>query len=114
MSSFPGLNLEDYVMWQHDLIVDNQTHANPSLRIAEVLGVDTRRVRINAEQFAPILALYEAWREQIEYKLLDFDEDSQSWRDYAGCSFDFVPEEVVDAAYKIRQELAVAQSNQHG
>jgi hypothetical protein len=37
----------------------------------------------------PLLALYEPKREWIEDKLLDFDEESQSWRAYNSAVFRF-------------------------
>ncbi len=105
MSSIPGYELKDYVMWQHDLIVDGNTGANPSLQIAEALNIATRRIRITAEQFAPILAMYEPHRELIEHALHEFDEDNQSWRDYAGYAFDGVPETVGDETQRLRDAL---------
>lgn len=104
MSSIPGYELEDYVMWEHDLIVGDHDSANESLRIVEILGRPTRRVRITREQFAPLLNLYEPHREAVERSLLDFDEDSQSWRDYAGYAFT-VPSRVIDAANDLRNTL---------
>lgn len=106
MSSLPGYTLEDYVEWQHDLIVDDKHGVNMSLDIAETLGVSTRRrPTITKEQYAPILALYEPYRDQVEDKLLDFDEENQSWRSYAGCAFGFIPESVWNEANAIRTTL---------
>jgi hypothetical protein len=105
VSSIPGYDLEDFVMWNHDLIVDDQSHANASLQIAEACGVPTRRITITKEQFNPILALYEPWREQAERALHEFNEETQSWRDYAGYSFDSIPESVWDAANMLRFNL---------
>lgn len=91
MSSLPGLTLESYVAWNHDLIVNGDGTSNPSLEIAEAMGVKTRRRSVTAEQFAPMIALYEPYREQVENRLVDFDED-KSWRDYASFCFDFIPD----------------------
>lgn len=56
MSEIPGYMLEDFIEWQHGFI-------NPEL-----------------------LAKYEPYRERIEIWLDGFDEETQSWRDYAsGC-----------------------------
>jgi hypothetical protein len=97
MSSCPGSTLEDFLMWDFDLIVDGNGGANPSLQIAEAVGVQTRRRRLTAEQFAPIVTLFEPHREQVEYKLGSYDEDENgSWRDYAGYAFDFVPRTLYD------------------
>ncbi len=104
MSSLPGLGLEDFVMWAHDLIVDGNTGANKSLQIAEALGVPTRRIRVTGDQFQRILDLYEPYREDVERRLSDFDEAAQSWRDYASYSFGFVPDEVWDAGHRLRQQ----------
>ena len=101
MSSLPGYNLEDFVMWYFDLIVDDNRNANQSLKIAEALGIKTRRISITVEQFKPILVLFEPWRNEIEEHLSDFDEEYQSWRDYAGYSFDFIPNEIFNKANKI-------------
>lgn len=109
MSSCPGATLERYLEWLWDLIVDGDTGANPSLQIAELMGVDTRRIRITAEQFAPILALYEPYRELIEDKLMDYnEEDNGSWRDYACYAFDSVPESIDDQAEVLRKALTDA------
>lgn len=99
MSSWPGPSLEDFLMWQFDLIVDNDGSANHSLQIAEAMGVDTRRKRITGEQFAPLVALFEPHREYVERRLDDYsEENSGSWRDYAGYSFDDIPKEIDNAA----------------
>lgn len=98
MSSCPGSTLEDYLMWDLDLIVEDQNQANESLRIAEALGVKTRRKLITQLEFNPIVALFEPHREVVEYLLQDFDDDTQSWRDYAGASFGFISETLYDQA----------------
>lgn len=78
-------------MWNYDLIVDGDGSANPSLEIAEALGVQTGRRRLTQEQFAPVVALFEEHREYVEGRLEEFDEETMSWRDYAGYSFDDIP-----------------------
>ena len=96
MSSLPGLDLESYVMWQHDLIVDGDGSANPSLVMAEALGTVPRRLCLTKDQFAKVLNVYEHLREDIERKLGEFDEENQSWRDYAGYAFSFVTDEIFE------------------
>ena len=92
-------------MWNHDLIVGEDDHANISLQIAETLGLVQRRKSITREQFAPILALYEPYRDKIEGKLCDFDEENQSWRDYAGYAFDFVSTSVSEKVNELIKSL---------
>lgn len=83
MSSIPGYTLEDFVAWQWNLVVDEAPENNISLGFAEALGNIPERPRLTKEQFAPILAVYEPFREDIERRLDDFDEDNQSWRGYS-------------------------------
>jgi hypothetical protein len=97
MSSLPGYTLEDYLRWNWNLIVVGQPDANPSLRMAEALGVKTNRTTLTPEQFASYVQQYEPYREQVEQRLQDFDDETQSWRDYAGCAFDFLPELIPNA-----------------
>lgn len=95
MSSRPGFTLESYVMWNHDLIVDGDTSANLSVSIAEACGTSTRnRKQLAAAEFTPMLNVYEPFREQVEHALSEFDDDNQSWRDYSGYAFDFIPRDV--------------------
>jgi len=84
MSSCPGSTLEDFLMWNFDLVVDGYGGANPSLQIAEAIGVQSGRRRLTAAQFSPVVALFEPHREQVEYALGSYCEDENgSWRDYA-------------------------------
>lgn len=101
MSSLPGYFLEDFLMWNYDLIVEGDADANTSLKIAEALGMITRRRELTKQQFKPVVDLFEKYREDVERKLDDFDEDEQSWRDYAGYGFDFIPEEIYDKGLKL-------------
>lgn len=110
MSSLPGYKLEDYLAWQWDLIVDGDTGANKSMEIAESLGIPSRRICITLEQFQPLLALYEPYRDYIEERLTDFDEGTMSWRDYAGWAFGDVPPSVDEEAGNIRVSLKVEPS----
>lgn len=98
MSSIPGYTLESFVMWNADLIVDGDGSANTSLAIAEAVGIPTRRRCISAADFRRIIELFEPYREYVENNLLEFDEHTQSWRDYAGYAFDAIPKEVFASA----------------
>jgi hypothetical protein len=102
VSSWPGPDLEDFLMWQYDLIVDGDGSANPSLQIAEAVGVDTRRKSITREQFLPLLELFEPLRVDVERRLDWYnEEDCGSWRDYGGYAFDFIPKEIEAKAAEI-------------
>ena len=96
MSSLPGLNLEDYVAWNYDLVVEDAPEANWSLGAAEMLGTVSKRRRMTKAEFAKVLEHFEPYREQVENWLMDFEEDRQSWRDYAGYSP--VPHDVFERA----------------
>lgn len=102
MSTCPGGYLEDFLKWQLDLKVIDTRDANPSLQLAEMVGTSTRvRPVLNKQEFATIVALFEEYRELIEHRLDDFDEDNQSWRDYAQYVDDDVPEALYDRAREI-------------
>lgn len=103
MSSWPGSTLEDFLMWNYDLVVDGDGGANPSAQIAEILGTATRpRPRITAKQFAPIVALFEPYREAMERHLNWYDEaNGISWRDYAPAVADQAPNDVYDKGLEL-------------
>ena len=105
MSSLPGHSLEAFLCWQYDLVVDGQGEANLSLGLAELLGTISPRPVLNEEQFKTIINLFEPYREQIEDRLSDFEEDEMSWRSYACYAFDFIPEELDKQAIAILNEL---------
>lgn len=107
MSSLPGYSLEDYLMWNFDLVVDGDTSANPSQAIAEAMGTSPEpRPRITGEQFAPIVAAYEPWRAYVQNRLSEFDEETQSWRDYAGYAFENLPDQLRDwSLAQLKQKL---------
>lgn len=107
MSSLPGLDLEDFVAWNFDLVVEDQGEANPSLGIAEAIGTRKPRPRLTKDQLAAVLALFEPYRERVEAALSAFDEGNQSWRDYAGYSFDYIPDSVYDAAIAVLRAQTV-------
>lgn len=105
MSSLPGFTLESFVAWNYDIVVEGQNDPNTSLQIAEALGTATqRRPRLTQEQFAKVVAIFEPHRERVEDRLGYFDEDCQSWRDYAGYSFDFIADETYDEGKRVLQE----------
>jgi hypothetical protein len=101
MSSLPGLLLEDFVAWQHDVVVEGNSDPNFSLGLAEALGKIPQRACHMQEYFKSILVFYEPWRERIEDKLDEFDEDNQSWRAYAPYVADTVPNSLLDLAHKL-------------
>lgn len=97
MSSCPGGYLEDFLKWQLDLTVIDTSEANISLGYAEALGLSTRvRSQLTKEEFAPIVEMFEQYREDIERRLDDFNEDEQSWRGYAEYVDCDVPKELYD------------------
>lgn len=109
MSSRPGLDLQDYVAWMFDVVVQDQADPNFSLAAAELLGTAVCRRRIAQSDFKKVIRLFEPWRVQIEDKLLDFNEDTQSWRDYACYAFDFVPNHLLNLAYlMLRKPQAIS------
>jgi hypothetical protein len=109
MSSIPGYTLEDFVAWQWNLVVDEAPENNISLGLAEALGNSKPRPRLTKEQFAPIVAIYEPFREDIERRLEDFDEDTQSWRDYSNyVDADITPDMEAEAE-RLVKELTLTQ-----
>jgi len=105
VSSLPGYKLEDYVAWNWNLRVDGEAENNMSLGLAELLGSIKPRPGITKEQFAPILAIYEPFREDVERRLEDFDEDTQSWRDYAQYVCPDISDELEAKAEALVKEL---------
>lgn len=105
MSSLPGYTLEAYLMWEFDLIVGGDNTANVSMLIAESLGTAKHRLSITQKEFAPIVALYEPYRESIEYRLNAFDEENQSWRMYAEEVSSVVPQEIYNVAKEMVKGL---------
>lgn len=83
MSSCPGYKLEDYISWLWDITVEDEPDSNISIGIAEMLGnVQSTRQHLTKGQFAELVTIYEPIRDTIEDVLLDFDEETQSWRMY--------------------------------
>lgn len=85
MSEIPGYTLEAFVEWEWNFAVIGESDKNFNLAVAEMLNGNYRRPRITKEQFAKLIALYEPYRDMIEYRLDQFDEDNQSWRGYCNC-----------------------------
>ena len=98
MSSKPGNTLEDFLLWDFDIVVPDMNDANVSLMMAEALGNIPQRPRLTKEQFAQVVAMFEPYRESVEIALDNFDEESQSWRAYAGAAFDWLPDELIKNA----------------
>src|ERR1700692_190176 len=100
MSEIPGYTLEKYLMWEFDLIVDDDDSANISLSYAERLGTAvSRRKRMSSELFAQVVAIFEEYRGMVEDRLADFDHQECGWRQYAGTVFyGLFEQDQVDAA----------------
>ena len=107
MSSCPGLDLEDYLLWEHNLVCSGFPEANVSIGIATFLGLvkDHRQV-VTEEQFQELVAIFESEREATEYWLLCFDDDNQSWRNYASYSEDRFPKEMWAAGKALLKKFA--------
>lgn len=107
MSSLPGLDLESFLLWEFDLVLDSPTQedANVSASMAEALGKVARRPIVSPEDFQRVLAHFEPHRDTVEDGLSDFDEDTQSWRDYAPGVASRVPDEVWTEATKVMNEI---------
>jgi hypothetical protein len=110
MSSKPGNTLEEFVLWNLNLTCDDLegSNPNPSLQIAEALGTATRRrANVTKAQLSHLIEPLEEFRESVEYGLQDFDEDTQSWRDYSGGVADRVTKEAGAEVTRRLQELGI-------
>lgn len=94
MSGRPGLTLEDFLAWHYCITVDGDGSSNVSLQLAEALGSVPRRPDITHVDFQQLCDLFEPYRDGVERSLVDFDEESQSWRDYSDNVFAQVPDNV--------------------
>lgn len=102
MSSIPGYTLELFIIWLHNLTVKGTHEANLSIGVAEMLsGVPSKRPCLTQDEFSRIVAEYEPYRDLIESRLDDFDEDTQSWRGYAEIVDIDVPDRVSESASKL-------------
>lgn len=108
MSSIPGYNLEAFLIWLLDIRVIGEAEANFSVGVAGMFSGEDSRPILTLDQFSPIVALYEPYREMVEDRLLDFDEDTQSWRSYAEHVDTDVPERVGDQAIEMVKLYKVA------
>lgn len=106
MSSLPGYKLEDFLAWSYNVVVVGQGEANLSLGAAEMLGTIPLRQRLTQEQFKELVELFEPWREYVEARLEEFDEETQSWRTYAGYCFDDIPGPLYDMGYAYIRNIA--------
>ena len=109
MSSLPGYTLEDFVAWQWNLIVEEQSESNVSLGMAEFFGTVSRRKTLTQTEFKEIISLYLPYRQVIEERLADFDEETQSWRGYAEVVDPDIPEEVQRKIGQLVKELTLGE-----
>jgi hypothetical protein len=110
MSSIPGYTLEAFLAWQYNLIIEGEAENNFSRGMAESMGAAVRRPVLSKVQFKPLVAMYEPYRETIERRLDDFNEETQSWRGYAEYVDLDVPLEIVEAAQEYVKVLTTAPS----
>lgn len=108
MSSIPGYTLEAFLAWQYNLIIEGEEENNFSRGMAESIGAAVRRPVLSKVQFKPLVAMYEPYREVIERRLGDFNEETQSWRGYAEYVDLDVPLEVVEASDQYVKTLCSA------
>lgn len=101
MSSCPGLTLEAFIAWEWNLLVEGYESSNMSLFLVETIFGTESRKKLSLLQFEQIVDLYEPYREEVEYRLEDFDKDWQSWRDYAGNIFAIIPPEIRQEANQL-------------
>lgn len=111
MSSLPGYTLEDFVAWQWNLIVEEQSESNVSLGMAEFFGTVSRRKTLTQTEFKEIISLYLPYRQVIEERLADFDEETQSWRGYAEVVDPDIPEEVQRKIGQLVKELTLGDTS---
>lgn len=111
MSSIPGYTLEDFVAWQWNLIVEEQSESNVSLGMAEFFGTVSRRKTLTQTEFKEIISLYLPYRQVIEERLADFDEETQSWRGYAEVVDLDIPEEVQRKIGQLVKELTLGDTS---
>lgn len=108
MSSCPGCKLEYFLIWELNVLVENEPDCNKSLQMhASIFGMDNRSV-VSQKTFRSIVSLFEEYRETVEHRLIDFDDENQSWRDYAGSAFEFIPDELFEQANKIINQNKLA------
>lgn len=100
MSSCPGYTLEEFLAWEYNVRVIDLPEANVSVGMAEAFCLVTiPRPILTTEQFTEIVGLYEPYREEIEDKLFDFDEEEHgSWRTYGAYVVEIAPEPLQDQA----------------
>ena len=111
MSSLPGYTLESFVAWQWNLIVEELPESNVSLGMAEFFGTVSRRKTLTQTEFKEIISLYLPYRQIIEGRLADFDEETQSWRGYAEVVDPDIPEEVQRKIGQLVKELTLGDTS---
>jgi hypothetical protein len=94
MSSRPGLTLEAWLEDEYFLVLLDD----------RIIGIPDpgRLVPVRLEQFTQLVTLFEPHRDYVEDKLLDFDEENQSWRAYNSAVFDSCfPDELLVQAQEL-------------
>ncbi len=71
--------------------------------------VEDSFIRITKDQEVKIIELLEPSRESIEYSMMDFDEDSQSWREYRNNMWSWLDEydKKIDSIINLKQEQSI-------
>ncbi len=96
MSYLPSLELSGLVEWYYRITTlssPNITVASPIRKANE--GEEILLLKqVSPEQLADIVKRFDPWKESVEAKLEDFDEETQSWRGQANYICEIVPEEV--------------------
>lgn len=110
MSSIPGYTLEAFIAWQYNLIVEGAAETNFSRGVAENLGKAVPRPVLSKVQLMPLVAMYEPYREVIERRLDEFNEETQSWRGYAEYVDLDVPLDIVEASEEYVKVLTTTPS----
>lgn len=79
MSHCPGSSLEDWITDWYRLVDEKGEYGTGIRRLYK------DQLVLNDEQFKKLVEIHESIREHIENLLVDFDEETMSWRDYCGC-----------------------------
>lgn len=83
MSYCPGYTLEEWLAYEYSLNVYSDGQLTSDSWRAKYAG---QRV-VTHEQFYELLDMFRPHREYVEEKLLDFNEEEQSWRSYNSAVF---------------------------
>lgn len=114
MSSCPGTTLEEYLAWNLNITVVELGETNFSVGLAEALGTIPRRPHLTKEQFSQLVEPFEPYRETVENRLLDYDEDQDgSWRMYAEFVGSDIPDHLITTAQSLIKQMAEENANNH-